>query len=106
MITPSSPFTTIINYDHLGYDEDGDGDNNIDNDGDLQHDAVRQAISDRHIHILTHFQDLLNIERCEKANIEYWIFLWCEKTKDIFTSFLLNSLLWFDSLDAASFSTW
>ena len=55
MITPSSPFTTIINYDHLGYDEDGDGDNNIDNDGDLQHDAVRQAVAYCHIHILTHF---------------------------------------------------
>ena len=67
MITPSSPFTTIINYDHLGYDEDGDGDNNIDNDGDLQHDAVRQAISDRHIHILTHFQDLLNILKVWKG---------------------------------------
>ena len=45
----------------IGDDEDGDGDNNIDNDGDLQHDAVRQAVAYRHIHILTHFQDLLNI---------------------------------------------
>ena len=61
MITPSSPFTTIIDYDRLDDDEDGDGDNNIDNDGDLQHDAVRQAVADRHIHILTHFQDLKNI---------------------------------------------
>ena len=67
IITPSSPFTAIINYDHLGDDEDGDGDNNIDNDGDLQHDAVRQAISDRHIHILTHFQDLLNILKVWKG---------------------------------------
>ena len=90
----------------IGDDEDGDGDNNIDNDGDLQHDAVRQAVANRHIHILTHFQDLLNILKVWKG--QYWILnilmVWKDRC-DIFTSFLLNSLLWFDNLDAASFST-
>ena len=56
------------------YDRLDDDDTN--NDDDLQHDAVRQAVADRHIHILTHFQDLKNILILWKD--KYWIFLWCK----------------------------